>query len=464
MTERNRALVRYIWFCLELSAYDCVTCVPGPFPPESAMNSPMTLITISFQTLFSALSTWDPHGDLVLDISVYSPDDSEHWFKYLTFMPDTPSDMLDECAVEKATSNRQYHDPLHGWVSGLRQSDPPIWAFLRMFDNAMDTWDDRWWDRLPSVTAVTSLLLRQQNRRGWRLRLQARMFARLPRLQEVHYEPWREWCAQSLADKGKHCCAALVHFQGIARSGFRRQSLSNRDPWLEYEFLFKSIRRSNKSLKRLVIFENFNQQYSATMIPSLPCKRIRNPNPAVARAVARASLELEHVAASYIADASHFFDMDPAWERPNLTSLVLTSKLLTPDGDPVETGVMLRAAAAAAVKMPRLETMEIWNGRKGLAALFRYQALHDKREAVVVWRGTWMLAMEPSTIQAWGAVMQQYDGWRLGLVEELVDRSAVKSHGDSIRFLELSGQVIRPISLQQILVEQKALEGVETLE
>ncbi|KAF6823742.1 hypothetical protein CMUS01_10568 [Colletotrichum musicola] len=269
MTESNRALVRYIWCCLELAAYDCIT--------------PMTPIIISFQTLFSALSTWDPHGDLVLDISVYSPDDSEHWFKYLTFMPDTPSDMLDGCAVEKATSNRQYHDPLHGWVSGLRQSDPPIWAFLRMCDNAMDTWDDGW------------------------------------------------------------------------------QSLSNRDPWPEYEFLFTSIRRSNKSLKRLVIFENFNQQYPATMIPSLPCDRIRDPNPAVARAVARASLELEHVAASYIADASHFFDMDPAWEWPNLTSLVL--------------------------------------------------------------------AMEPSTIQAWEAVMQQYDGWRLGLVEELLYKSAIKSHG-----------------------------------
>jgi hypothetical protein len=179
--------------------------------------------------------------------------------------------------------------------------------------------------------------------------------------------------------------------------------------------------------------------------------------------VALASLKLEHLAASFIVDASHFFEIEPSWEWPNLTSLVLTSKLLTPDENSIEIGAMLQAAAATAIKMPQLETMEIWNGRKGLAALFKYQAFRDIQQAIIIWRGTWKLAMEPSIIQAWEAVVHQYDGWRLNLVQERLDEAAIKSHGDVIHYLMLSSQVIRPISLQQIRIEQKALEGVQTV-
>ena len=124
---------------------------------------------------------------------------------------------------------------------------------------------------------------------------------------------------------------------------------------------------------------------------------------------------------------------------------------------------MLQAAAAAAIKMPQLETMEIWNGRKGFAALFKYQAFRDIQQAMIIWRGTWKLTMESSIIQAWEAVVHRYDGWRLNLVQEWLDEAAINSHGDAIHCLMLSSQVIRPISLQQIRIEQKALEGVQTL-
>lgn len=125
---------------------------------------------------------------------------------------------------------------------------------------------------------------------------------------------------------------------------------------------------------------------------------------------------------------------------------------------------MLQAAAAAAIKMPQLETMEIWNGRNRLAALFNYQVFRNIQQAIIVWRGTWKLAMEPSMIQAWEAVVHhQYEGWRLNVVIEWLDKAAISSHGDAIHYLMLSSQVIRPISLQQIQIEQKALEGVPTV-
>lgn len=123
---------------------------------------------------------------------------------------------------------------------------------------------------------------------------------------------------------------------------------------------------------------------------------------------------------------------------------------------------MLQAATAAVKKMPQLETMEIWNGRQGLAALFKYQVFRDIQEATIIWRGTWEMTMEPSIIQAWEAVIYQYDGCRLNLVQERLDEAAIKSHGDAVHYLMLSSQVIRPISLQQIQIEQKVLEGVLT--
>lgn len=193
------------------------------------------------------------------------------------------------------------------------------------------------------------------------------------------------------------------------------------------------------------------------------CDTIRDPSPAVSQTVVLASLKLEHLAASFIVDASYFFEIQPSWEWLNLKSLVLTSKLLTPDENSTDINAMLQAAASAALKMPRLETLEIWNGRKGLAALFRYQALRNLQQAVVLWRGTWDLAIEPPVIQAWEAVMHQHDGRRLDLVQERLDRTFIKSHGDAITYLMLSSQVIRPISLLQIQMEQKALDGADTI-
>ncbi|KAI0100314.1 hypothetical protein GGR51DRAFT_532539 [Nemania sp. FL0031] len=451
---RNRALVRYIWFCLELDEYDCTRCAPVHemltgveweeiFAISDTNNGPITTVV---RNLFSVLSTWDPNSELILDISIYSPSDLKHWFKYLTFVPDTTSDMLGGNGIKRTILDKVYDDPQHGWVAGFRHSAPPTAAILKVFHSVMgegpfdsERSEFQWWDQLPPVPAVTSLLLRQQNRRRWKPGSLAHMFARFPRLQEVHYEPWREWdFMQSYTDRN-------------------------------FLYLFGSIQRFNTNLKRLVVFENFNQQYPAIMQRFLlredlsKCDSIRNPSSAISRMVALASLKLEHLTASFIVDASHFFEINPSWEWPNLTSLVITSKLLAPNEDSVKIGSMLQTAAAVAIKMPQLETMEIWNGRKGLAALFKYHAFRDIQQAIITWRGTWELTMEPSTIKAWEAVVNQYGGWRLDLVQERLDKAAIKSHGDAIYYLMVSNQVIRPISLQQIRIEQKALEGVETV-
>ncbi|KAL7899901.1 hypothetical protein HDV64DRAFT_268327 [Trichoderma sp. TUCIM 5745] len=454
MVHRSRALVKYIWFCLELEAYDCTKCAPTGNLTEDEMVEKYAIsdtthgpITTAFENLFAVLSTWDSKGGLTLDISIYSYSDLQHWFKYLTFMPDISSDELVDDDIEQTTIDQVHNDPQHSWAGVSGYSAPHAKAIRKVFHAIMDEgpFDSEkleleWWDQLPSVPVVTKLLLRQQNRRRWRPDVLAHMFARFPRLEELHYEPWREWCS-------------------IKRDTDRR-----------YEYLFKSIQRSNFNLKRLVIFENFNQHFPAFEQRFLEgedltgCESIRIPNPAVSRIIAVASLRLEHLAASFIVDAIHFFEIEPLPAWSNLTSLVLTSKLLAPNENPVEIGAMLQTAAKKAIKMPQLQTMEIWNGRRGLAALFQYQAFRGTQHAIITWRGTWDFTLEPSTIQAWEAVTHhQYSGWKLDVIHERLSEADIKSHGDAIHYLKLSGQVVRPISLQQILREQKALEGVQSV-
>lgn len=160
-------------------------------------------------------------------------------------------------------------------------------------------------------------------------------------------------------------------------------------------------------------------------------------------------------------DASYLFDIhEPSWKWPNLTSLALTSQLLTPDESPIKIDNMLQTAAAAAMEMPKLKIMEIWNGREGFAMLFRYQLGEEVRPAVITCRGTWELKLQPPVVRAWEAVVLKYRGHGPLIVKELLDVDAVKSHADAIDLLKLLNQVIRPVSLRQIRMEHRIREGV----
>ena len=160
-------------------------------------------------------------------------------------------------------------------------------------------------------------------------------------------------------------------------------------------------------------------------------------------------------------DASYFFHArEPSWKWPNLTSLALTSRLLAPDECPIEIDNMLRAAAAAAMEMPNLKTIEIWNGKLGLAMLFRCQLPGVGQPAVITWRGTWEFALRSPVIQSWETVALKHRSHGSVIVKELLDAGIIKCHGDAIHHLKLLTLVIRPVSLRQIQIEHRTREGV----
>ncbi|TAQ83674.1 hypothetical protein B7494_g7998 [Chlorociboria aeruginascens] len=343
--------------------------VPRPFRP-SGMASACIMVNLSaFLHLFSTLSAWGPDGNLLLDISVYSPSDSEHWFKYRTFVPDITSNAWDQrqyieqSMLVKATAS----DYDHGYDTSSRYAVAPSAVIYKIFDEIMDL-----------------------------------------------------------------------------------------------GFVFESL--VSDRLRKLVLFENFNQIYPAGFERLRNVDPIRIPSFHISRAVAKASLTLEHLSASFIVDACHFFAArELSWKWPNLTWLALTSQLLVPEESPEELNDMLAAAAAAAMKMPNLQIMEIWNGKKGLAMVFRYQRAKQRQPAVITWRGTWELALQPSVTQAWDWVTLSHGGQGHIIVKELLGADVcIQSHGDAIRHLRFSRPVIRPISLRQIQLEHDIRAGLQS--
>lgn len=183
MVCRRRKFVKYIWLCVELNNYNCSVCDHRETDARHENNT--YIIKWAVRELFFLLSSWEPAGKLVLDVSVHSPSDARHHFKYLRFT----SDSLHECkSVEEALVE---DDRRHGWANGKQATFPPKDALFRLFEDI--EMEPDFWDEIPPVPAVTGLLLRRQTRRRWEPGAIGELLKLLPGLEEIYYEPWREW-------------------------------------------------------------------------------------------------------------------------------------------------------------------------------------------------------------------------------------------------------------------------------
>jgi hypothetical protein len=117
-------------------------------------------------------------------------------------------------------------------------------------------------------------------------------------------------------------------------------------------------------------------------------------------AFASGSLDLEQLSVSYVVNADDFLQACISiWTWQRLQSLALTSQLLRHMGSYLETDALLYQAGLAALRMPRLHTLVLWNGTKGNACAFIYHV--DRDGAYVTWRGTWDLELSPRVIKVW---------------------------------------------------------------
>ncbi|KAJ3520244.1 hypothetical protein NM208_g13790 [Fusarium decemcellulare] len=412
MVVRQRELVHHIWLDIELPRYPCGTCnrkSSHSLNPQGVWSrKDAVVIGNAICKLFGALRAWKTRHNLTLELNAYSPTDSEHWFKDWYVSTDHEGEYQEQ--VEP-----RWDDELHVWPKEPDHRHPVGLEIEKLFH----TFDIIIRESLPLVGAVDRLVIRRQLRRCIRPKSLQPIWSRLPRLEEIIYEPWRVWSMNSAPSANKE-------FQVLVSSGLP------------------------KSLKRLSLFEDFNEKISH-LFNNPPWSRVqvvRVPNPTVGAALAHKSLDLEQLSVSYMVNAEDFFHTCmPTWTWQHLQSLALTSQYLKESQKHKGISDLLYRAGKVALQMPRLHTFVLWNGTKGNACAFVYQNTGEYPE--ITWRGTWNLELSPVIVEVWQRLTSEIHSRQIRVKTELI-WDDIRSHGDAIHHLNLPTQVVHPASLWQI--------------
>lgn len=347
MTKKRRHLIKNVWLSID--------CAAVGRPTDFALYK-----TIS--SLLLELSKWEARGEFHLEISVRWAADSHQCFQYLQ----TGSDIHHREEPDRTISPADHSEPTRRLHSHCLMH-----LFARLYHASTRCLFPA---DFPSVPAVTSLLVRRQTKCEWISREGFnRLLDLLPNLRQIHYEPWRSLEGRNSVRKTR------ITVEGLHRAIF------------------------SHNIAKVVVFGDFNEDFDECWRADRRWHRVpisssrtnpRMASPEIGQAFAQISRPLVHLSLSFAADASDFFETcQRSWVWTRLTSLALTSNLLAPKKDPKIVNDMLEKAGIVALQMPKLDVMELWNGRRGLACVFRYQASRDRagHNAKITWRSTWPL-------------------------------------------------------------------------
>lgn len=180
---RHRHLVKYIWFSIEPSEYHCPHC--GGEGICDWHQVPTKTIRKAIQDLVIQLSTWEPSGSLILDISVKAPSALRHSSSTIQYGPGVISELYQ--GPKKAKIIQCSH-----WLHDITSVQGPAgYLFNKTTDVSKPEPEPS--QGMPKTRAVTSLLLRRQTRRLWKSEVLEELLDLLPEVHEIHYEPWRDW-------------------------------------------------------------------------------------------------------------------------------------------------------------------------------------------------------------------------------------------------------------------------------
>ncbi|KLJ06024.1 hypothetical protein EMPG_10549 [Blastomyces silverae] len=415
MVIRQRGLVQHICLNIKLPRYTCLSCRQEE--SESFISRNNSIIRDAMVKLYSVLSTWQPAGRLILEITAYSPSDSQHWFKNHRFGPE--NNYEGDFALSQEATTR-WHDPKHGWVNGQQVGAPCAPAILRIFSPLCLFLPKN----LPEVHAVTGLVIRREVRRQIYPPTLRLLCERLPRLGSIVYEPWRLWPV-------------------LWKIMFDREMASTIQDAL------------SSHIRTVSIFEDSDDQLALARRTDTVYPSAIDTNPVADHmlliAFTSRSRDFEHLSISYMIDARQFFYFcQPSYTWQHLQSLTLTSSILTQTAPRTEIFTLLCDASLAALNMPRLERMVFWNSKQGEACAVIYQRQNAHRQATLTWRGTWDLQFSHEVVESWQKVIS--DSSPLQIENERV-QGVINSHGDAIHFLRLPSGIIHPVSVWQMRQE-----------
>ncbi|KAF5988981.1 hypothetical protein FBULB1_1223 [Fusarium bulbicola] len=410
LNDHYKGQIKHLWLNIELDGYTCRSCRKRESLTLS--YSIARIVREAITRLFSILTTW--RQPLTLELNVYCPSDSQHWFKNSYF--GAPGEDKFECQIP---SGDPIHDPDHGWYGGIVTEAPPDDALRRPFGSS----ELRFRESLPLVNAVTKIVLRRQCRQQFRPEILRHIWSRLPNLEEICYEPWQS-----------HMSVEQQH----SDMGF-----------------VKTIYNIPASVKTVTIFEDFNESflelydlgrgYLADMNPG----RVRLPSRILGGLTAMRSRSLEHLSVAFMIDAHHFFDScQPSWRWPRLKTLTLTARGIA-KANVHRTNKLFQTAAQVALNMPQLQTLTVWHGERREACAFTY----SREDGSICWQGTRDVKLESRTLEAWEKVAVAFAG-RLLTVDTKLLMEDITSHGDAVHHLGLH-HVVDRVSLQQIRIENQ---------
>lgn len=157
----------------------------------------------------------------------------------------------------------------------------------------------------------------------------------------------------------------------------------------------------SRTLKRLLVFEDFNDDFTAAMSHT----PLREPflvgsvdiggasrimETTIDAASASRSRGREQLSVSYMASAEGFFHTCmPAWTWPDLQSLSLKLQLLQHTESHKKIRALLCEVGTVALRMSRLQTLQIWNGAKRNACVFIYEANRGGGAYICAVHGIW---------------------------------------------------------------------------
>lgn len=447
--ERRRSLVQNIWLRVELAPWEN----PGLGSHGSERQDKNAAIFKEMVTeLFEVLVKWPTStSGIRLEVSAHAPTDSLH--NHYGFHVGDSRGLIQPYRREKPWD-------LHILSQVIRDLDLPDsrWRGQSILDIYPGDW------QLPNLPIVKELRIQRHTRRTIAPGTLSHIVQHLTKLERLHLEHWRagDLSGQNYLDQGK--------------------PLPNRERTVEGIWLTKQqtghcnlLRKVPDSVKEISLFEE-TADYDCWLRPrpgALPRRFLSIKHQRrLAQSLFERSLKLEKISVAFQVDADDFFyahykassaaGTPAVWS--DMTSICLTTIAFDPGYEHAElyANELLASAATAAMAMPNLRDMEIWNVTESesngkMAGVFRYRqsSLDHVSVASINWLGNFDVRFSEHTIQAWERVAEQHTGTRLIVDPHEVkdDRSQqLKRQGDGIEWLDLrsQNQLLTPLSLFQM--------------
>ncbi|UKZ73250.1 hypothetical protein TrVFT333_000892 [Trichoderma virens FT-333] len=386
--QHRRGMVKHVWLRVELARYLCPACEWPEKPLEIIENN--QIFTAALYQLFDVLSSWKKsgqhgvsNGGLVLELSAYSPSDSEHHFRYPLGKDDYPHKYDENSIVDDTFSHMPY-------LGKTRGACCLFGSLIKLDYRRLDIPKAN--RRLPGVSVVKGLLHRRRYPRSFHPDTLRKIFESLHGLENMMLEPLIQDypCLDKNAQRGFDVFLRQIgSLKRLSIYGDHEYYGKNRyKPYGMLPSLGWTLADESHSLEHLSIaFLADAKDFFRDFWPGYAPKSVDISRSGVQRALMshlssfqrraigkprkspdferRLSKEFKLISGKQRIPYSIY---KPTW--PNLESLVLTSSLLDEGTDSESINNLLRAAAGAALEMPKLQIMEMFNERNSSVFIF----------------------------------------------------------------------------------------------